>query len=593
MQSDHASGRPSLSCDDLTRLCGEKPKPRAVETGTGGASAQGGSRDGNAVTDADLARQLTNKLQESFPSLVRNITSQPANKTALEKLQALPRVVLTSIYPHVRQSKGLLVHRSEQNDLKESKCLFLRGTDEELKAVAMKAYSINSLRTVTVTQHLSSCQQLEVLNVHVRGIVTLQVDCTAIGRVDRGSLFSRNHLFYEHGNVLFKVTVDMGLHSNFKQLLQAICEGLQLPPDCFCREGDLKDALYELSDQQAYDADMTMTLTLMEGKMITFNDPTTNTSIPVTFTESAGIYGLINLATTALHLPPGSPAKLRTSRSVLLSDQDCAALLDRDVVYVSYCSVCRMNMHPHPNTANANSNSSSSNAAGNDDSLYSIGTCGHTVCGNCIGDHLRTIRVTRQKLAYEPDASTPSVQTFHNFPSKPELPLPAECEAGNYMPQLIPTLRCPVRSCTSCISGEGNVSSHILVENDFVGCMTEMEDYIKHLSAMRTCSLYDVMFCDEHTHVADLFQLNCGHFFHKACIAGYMRTEIEKARTNATQAQMVCYQCTLEKTTCYCMSCEDWRDRGDNLGHIYTDHEVGSLVASGDLTAKDKENWAK
>jgi hypothetical protein len=142
-------------------------------------------------------------------------------------------------------------------------------------------------------------------------------------------------------------------------------------------------------------------------------------------------------------------------------------------------------------------------------------------------------------------------------------------------------------------SGEGNISSHPDIDADFGRCLQEMTDYISYLRACRTCALYDVMFCDEFTHVNDLMQLGCHHYFHKACISGFLRTEIEKYRANASEIQMVCYECKESQNICDCESCTERMDRGENFGHIYTEQEVNALVGPGGLSEQDKANWDK
>jgi hypothetical protein len=135
--------------------------------------------------------------------------------------------------------------------------------------------------------------------------------------------------------------------------------------------------------------------------------------------------------------------------------------------------------------------------------------------------------------------------------------------------------------------------AHPIVDADFFDSMEEMSRHVAHLRAFRRCALQAVMFCDDYSHVSELMQLNCGHFVHKDCICGLLRTEIGKYRVSAAEVQIVCYGCTEEQFVCDCMSCHERMDRGDNLGHIYTEDEVRSLIYDGGLSEQDKVNWDK
>lgn len=311
----------------------------------------------------------------------------------------------------------------------------------------------------------------------------------------------------------------------------------------------------------------------------------------MTVTKSGGLRGFMALVTATLRLPIGMPLKLSTARGHLNSDQEFAALNQHDVVSMHCCSMCRLNTHYLYDMTNNSSSSSSFNAEV--DTLYSIGSCNHTACGNCLSGYLQRSRVPRPALAHEPDASTPTVLSFHSFPSRPTPPLPADCEPDHYLPLMVSTLPCPVRDCVACISSEGTVNSHSLVVVDFYECLNEMASFINHLRAFRTCALYDVMFCDEHTHVGDLFQLGCGHFFHHACMAGYLRTEVETARASGSQTQIMCYKCKAERYMCSCLSCDERIDRGTEMGHIFTEQEVCSLIGNGLLNTQEKDNWSR
>jgi hypothetical protein len=275
-QNDHPTGRPALSVDDLNRLCGEKAKAYSQTVGVGagknGDSGAPGSSSavdlssggipGGASVSVDFIQRLTERLRADYPSLLKHIID---GRLAAD----IPRVVLSSFYPALREMNGYFVHpvlcpTNQKSVLPaEWRIYALHGSDEELVSIARKTFSIAPVRELTLqclsatapapTRCPGAVSELATYAVHAHGVVTVSVNVNGVIGFDRNSEFSRRYLFSEGPDSYFKVTVDLGLHRSAKDLISAFTSKLNLPTDCFTRQVGLMDILRDLSEAQMVD----------------------------------------------------------------------------------------------------------------------------------------------------------------------------------------------------------------------------------------------------------------------------------------------------------------------------------------------------
>jgi hypothetical protein len=240
-----------LSVDDLNRLCGERPKPKSSIKASGFQASE---------TVVDTIQLLSDRVFADYPSLVGKVLNYPAASDVVDRLQDLPRMMLSCMYPMLRKFQGFIIHPkvcspTSGNEMIESKTYVLQGTEQEMLSVAARVFRISSCRQLrlqqmsSVTEFTSSVSYV----VSVKGIVTFLVDCRAVKCFDKTTALAARSLYSDADSDYFKVTVDLGLYLSVKDLVAGICGKLALPADCYCKGNCVLETLWELSEAQMVD----------------------------------------------------------------------------------------------------------------------------------------------------------------------------------------------------------------------------------------------------------------------------------------------------------------------------------------------------
>lgn len=253
-------------------------------------------------------------------------------------------------------------------------------------------------------------------------------------------------------------------------------------------------------------------------------------------------------------------------------------------------------------------------------------SCNHFFCRNCLSDHLNVAAEEREVLGAdlfeeceeageeeeEEDSNSNSVfasssycslssslfsSSYHAKKSRrirsifasPDVPVEEVKKGEEFFPPTLCRFSCCYFGCGEEISGraiENSVSYH----SELTAAYEEINDYVKAVRSLRKCGLSDIICFEEAQPLHKLIQLGCNHFFHKTCLAHYIKSEIVKAKT--VLRDITCYECEISQTHCSCMDCANF-DKKTTTAHIYTESEIRSLVddPESNFTETEKANY--
>jgi hypothetical protein len=179
-------------------------------------------------------------------------------------------------------------------------------------------------------------------------------------------------------------------------------------------------------------------LHLVQGRSIDLVDVAGCSLATLILSQGTCFNDLVDMVGQALQLPSSLPITLKgLNACVLHTDSDCGQLADRDRILVSFCHLCLAN-------AARNSSNSSQHRGGK---LYTVAPCGHELCELCLHEVFDASRVPRHGLGHDLGLDVCTTYSLHCFPGEPSLPISPDVTAFNFLPQFVPSIRCPVGGC--------------------------------------------------------------------------------------------------------------------------------------------------
>ena len=97
---------------------------------------------------------------------------------------------------------------------------------------------------------------------------------------------------------------------------------------------------------------------------------------------------------------------------------------------------------------------------------------------------------------------------------------------------------------------------------------------LERLQSYRSCGLEGIYYCNA-SPLSEMFRMSCDHhhFFHKECLADYLKVRYEEAR--AQIKPLACPSCEFKNLTCACPMCQQDNGPQQNSGpHIIQGHEL-------------------
>ena len=257
-QANRADGSPALTVEDLGRLCNDI-RPRSMERGISRTDSNSNSNNNQAVPTGDaippanieLTFEIRNLLSIDYPSLLTRFEELIDTKDAIQSLSSISRVLLTSSYPCLRSEGGAILHRNDSYTLPHLRINLLKGTEQEIIALARRQFLISDCREI----YLRPVSQRNVLEpeafvVCIRGQVTLQIDCSEL-------ILSPNQFRLENPSNIFTITFDLAIHNTPEALICLFVRLLDVPTDCYLTSSDsLLTDLWDLSEAQMIDPGM-------------------------------------------------------------------------------------------------------------------------------------------------------------------------------------------------------------------------------------------------------------------------------------------------------------------------------------------------
>ena len=181
--------------------------------------------------------------------------------------------------------------------------------------------------------------------------------------------------------------------------------------------------------------------------------------------------------------------------------------------------------------------------------LNRLSSCGHSFCLSCLESKISAASSARRPPTPYCIPEGADVSTLEHF-------------------SLIP-IPCPRAQCPDTLAVEDLISMpsscrwHHLANEE-----------LERLKSYRTCGLEEIYRCYS-SPLSEMFKMSCDHphFFHKDCLADYLKAQYEEAR--AQIKPLACPSCKFNNLTCACPMCQHDNGPHQNSGpHIIQGGEL-------------------